>query len=82
MRFVGLMASLEWGEQVHRITAPTLVVIPGNETVGPASNYDVMRADMPDAEFVTFDGLPHNICDAVPRRCAKAALAFLERRFP
>lgn len=81
MRFVALMASLEWGDQVHRIAVPTLVVIPGNETVGPASNYDVMRETMPDAEFVTLNGLPHNICDAVPERCAREALAFLERRF-
>ena len=81
MRFVGLMSSLEWGDQVHRITVPTLVVMPGNETVGPASNYDVMRDTMPDVTFVTLDGLPHNICDAVPRRCALEARRFLQARF-
>ncbi len=26
-------------------------------------------------------GLPHNICDAVPDRCAADVLAFLRRRF-
>ena len=42
-RFVTLMASLEWSDQLHRITCPTLVVYPGAETVGSTHNYDAMR---------------------------------------
>lgn len=81
-RFVSLMTTLDWGDQVHRIDCPTLVVIPGGETVGGLENYEVMTRTMPDVESVVYDGLPHNICDAVPGRCAADTLAFLQRRFP
>ena len=46
-RFVGLMASLEWSDQLHRIKCPTLVVYPGAETVGSTHNYDAMRDRIP-----------------------------------
>ena len=34
-----------------------------------------------DVEFRIYDGLPHNICDAVPDRCAADLREFLRRRF-
>ncbi|SUV88172.1 amidase [Bordetella pertussis] len=34
-RFVGYMAQQEWGDQLHRITCPTLVVIPGPAASAP-----------------------------------------------
>lgn len=80
-RFVGLMSSLEWGEKVGAIKCPTLLVIPGNETVGSIRNYDVMIERIPDVQAITYEGLPHNICDAVPDRCAADVLAFLRWRF-
>jgi len=79
-RFVLLMASYDWSDQVTRIACPTLVVIPGAETVGSLANYDPFRS-LPDAEFQVYDGLPHNICDAVPDRCALDVRDFLKRRF-
>ena len=79
-RFVLLMASYDWSDEVQRITAPTLVVIPGGETVGSAANYEPFRK-LPDVEFRTYDGMPHNICDAVPDRCAADVQDFLRRRF-
>ena len=81
-RFVGLMTTLWWMDQLHRIQCPTLLVVPGAETVGHADNYDRMRERIPDAELITYPGLPHNICDIVPERCAADVLAFLRRRFP
>jgi 3-oxoadipate enol-lactonase len=80
-RFVGLMSSLEWSDQLHRIKCPTLVVYPGAETVGSTHNYDAMRDRIPDVEMIAYEGLPHNICDSVPDRCADDVLKFLEKRF-
>jgi pimeloyl-ACP methyl ester carboxylesterase len=76
-----LMASYDWSDQVQRIRCPTLVVIPGGETVGSVANYEPFRK-LGDVEFRVYDGLPHNICDAVPDRCAGDVRDFLRRRFP
>jgi pimeloyl-ACP methyl ester carboxylesterase len=81
-RFVGLMASQWWMEDLPRIQCPTLLVVPGAETVGHGGNYTKMQALIPDSELISYAGLPHNICDIVPDRCAADVLAFLRRRFP
>ncbi len=81
-RFVGLMTTLWWMDDLPRIGCPTLLVAPGAETVGHGDNYEKMRQRIPDAELITYPGLPHNICDIVPDRCAADILAFLRRRFP
>ena len=80
-KFVLLMASYDWSSEVDRIGCPTLVTIPGAETVGSIANYEPFRR-LRDVEFKVFDGLPHNICDAVPDRCAADLKDFLRRRFP
>ena len=80
-RFVGLMSSLEWSDQLNRIKCPTLVVYPGAETVGSTHNYDAMRDRIPDVEMIAYAGLPHNICDSVPDRCADDVRRFLAKRF-
>ena len=79
-KFVALMASYDWSDQVQRISCPTLVVIPGAETVGSVANYEPFRR-LGDVEFRVYDGLPHNICDAVPDRSAGDVRDFLRRRF-
>jgi 3-oxoadipate enol-lactonase len=79
-KFVLLMASYDWSGEVERIECPTLVVVPGAETVGTVANYEPFRR-LPDVEFRVYDGLPHNICDAVPDRCAADVRDFLARRF-
>jgi 3-oxoadipate enol-lactonase len=79
-KFVLLMASYDWSDQVLKITCPTLVVIPGAETVGTVANYDPFRR-LSDVEFRIYQGLPHNICDAVPDRCAADIRDFLRARF-
>ena len=80
-KFVLLMASYDWSGEVERITCPTMVVIPGAETVGSLANYEPFRR-LKDVEFKVYDGLPHNICDAAPDRCATDLDDFLKRRFP
>jgi pimeloyl-ACP methyl ester carboxylesterase len=79
-KFVLLMASYDWSGEVDRIACPTMVVIPGAETVGSLDNYEPFRR-LEDVEFKVYDGLPHNICDAVPDRCAADLRDFLDRRF-
>jgi 3-oxoadipate enol-lactonase len=79
-RFVLLMASYDWSGEVGRIQCPCLVVIPGGETVGSLANYQPFRR-LRDVEFRVYEGLPHNICDAVPDRCAREVRDFLRRRF-
>jgi len=65
---------------VQKIGCPTLVVIPGAETVGTVANYDPFRS-LADVEFRIYEGLPHNICDAVPDRCAAEVRDYLRARF-
>jgi 3-oxoadipate enol-lactonase len=79
-KFVLLMASYDWSGEVEKIRCPTLVVIPGAETVGTVANYDPFRR-LADVEFRVYEGLPHNICDAVPDRCAADLCDFLRTRF-
>jgi len=79
-KFVLLMASYDWSGEVQKIRCPTLVVIPGAETVGTVANYDPFRR-LGDVEFRVYEGLPHNICDAVPDRCAADVRDFLRARF-
>jgi pimeloyl-ACP methyl ester carboxylesterase len=81
-RFVGLMTTLWWADELPRIQCPTLLVMPGAETVGSTQNYEIMRSKIPDCELIAYEGLPHNICDIAPDRCADDILAFLRRRFP
>jgi 3-oxoadipate enol-lactonase len=81
-RFVRLMSSLDWSDQLDRIGCPTLLVIPGDEAIGAVHNYDAMRKNIRDVTTIVYEGQPHNITDADPDRCAKDALEFLQRRFP
>ena len=79
-RFVLLMASYDWSEEVERIRCPTLVVVPGAEPIGSTANYEPFRR-LRDVEMRVYEGAPHNICDAFPERCAADVLDFLSRRF-
>jgi hypothetical protein len=56
-------------------------VYPGAETVGTTRAYDAMRELISDVEMVSYEGMPHNICDSLPDRCVEDVLAFLRWRF-
>lgn len=81
VRFIGYMATQEWGDDLDRIKVPTLVVMPGGETVGTTSSYDVMRARIPDVAMLAYDNMPHNIADMMPERCAADVLDFHRHKF-
>lgn len=76
-RFVGLMTSLDWTDQLHRITCPTLLVIPGEDVATKVRNYDASLRLIPDIRSIVYEGKRHNVCDAMPDRCAADVLAFL-----
>jgi len=80
-KFVLLMASYDWSDQLGRIRCPTMVVVPGAEPIGSTANYEPFRHHVEDVEMRVYEGAPHNICDAFPDRCAGDVLDFLGRRF-
>ncbi|MGC2202392.1 MAG: alpha/beta hydrolase [Stellaceae bacterium] len=80
-KFVLLMASYDWSDQLDRIRCPTLVVVPGAEPIGSTANYEPFRRRVKDVEMRVYERAPHNICDAFPDRCAGDVLDFLARRF-
>ena len=80
-KFVLLMASYDWSDELHRIRCPTLVVVPGAEPIGSTANYEPFRRSVKDVEMRVYDGAPHNICDAFPDRCTADVLDFLTRHF-
>ncbi len=80
IRFVAHMASRDWTEELPRIACPTLLIAPGEEPIGAHDQYEAMRRLIPRAELLTYAGMPHNLGDAAPERCARDVLAFLERQ--
>jgi pimeloyl-ACP methyl ester carboxylesterase len=80
VRFIGYMATQNWVDQLPRIKAPTLVILPGGETVGSARLYDAMRDNIPDVTMIEYPHMPHNIADMLPDRCTSDILAFLSRK--
>lgn len=79
-RFIGYMGTQSWVEELPRITAPTLVVFPGGETVGSASLYDAMAKGIPDVTMREYEHMPHNIADMMPDRCTHDVLSFLSAK--
>ena len=78
-RFIEYMATQEWGDQVHRIKCPTLVVVPGAGRIGPADVYKPMRDRLPRGEILVYDGERHSICEYLANRCVADLRSFLER---
>jgi len=81
-RFVLYMTTQYWMDDVARITCPTLLVAPAGDAIGNAGAYSQMQKLIKGSELVTYDAANHNICDYLPDRCARDALAFLQRKFP
>lgn len=76
-RFVPMMRSFEVLDELHRIRCPTLAIAPGGDPIHKLEHYSVLKERIPECEFVVYEGLPHNITDAVPDRCARDYLRFL-----
>ena len=76
-RIVPLMASMDLAPELPKIKCPTLVVVPGADPIHDVDEYCVLEHAIPDCEFIVYAGLPHNITDAAPDRCARELKRFL-----
>ncbi|MGZ5258011.1 MAG: alpha/beta fold hydrolase [Burkholderiales bacterium] len=76
-RFVPMMRSFEVLGDLHRISCPTLAVAPGADPIHTIDQYRVLEERISKCEFVVYEGLPHNITDAVPDRCAEDLKRFI-----
>jgi pimeloyl-ACP methyl ester carboxylesterase len=76
-RFVPMMRRFEVLDDLHRIKCPTLAVAPGGDPIHTVAHYRVLQEKIPRCEFIVYEGLPHNITDAVPDRCAEDLKRFL-----
>jgi pimeloyl-ACP methyl ester carboxylesterase len=76
-RFGPMMKEADLTDRLHEIKCPMLNVIPGHDPLGAPAQYEVYRKHVPHCEFIVYEGLQHNITDAVPERCAEDLLRFL-----
>src|SRR5699024_8215452 len=65
-RFVSMMAAADIADDLGKISCPALAVVPSNDPIHRMEQYQVLRDRIPNCEFIVYEGLPHNITDAVP----------------
>lgn len=76
-RFGPMMKEADLTDRLHEIKCPMLNVVPGHDPLGAPGQYEVYKKHVPHCEFIVYDGLPHNITDSAPVRCAEDLLRFL-----
>lgn len=76
-RFGPMMKDVDQTDRLHEIKCPMLNVVPGHDPLGAPGQYEVYKRHVPQCEFIVYEGLPHNITDSVPERCADDLLRFL-----
>ena len=76
-RFVPTVAVIDHTAELHKIRCPVMVVAPGADPIHLIDEYELLRREIKQCEFIVYEGLPHNITDTVPDRCAKELLRFL-----
>jgi len=76
-RFVPMMVKIDLVPELCKIRCPVLVVVPGADPILSVDEYRLIEHQIPDCEFVVYDGMPHNITDEVPDRCARDLRRFL-----
>lgn len=79
-RFVPLMASQDLSKELAGVRCPVLAVAPGGDPLHTIDEYRALQRIVPDCEFVVLEGMPHNITDTAPDRCAQELLRFLRSR--
>lgn len=80
--FAGLgqiMGSLENFWDLHRITAPTLVISTEGSALGDAETVEEWSRQIPNSELVILPGDSYHIAAAEPDRCAEMVLQFIKR---
>jgi pimeloyl-ACP methyl ester carboxylesterase len=76
-RIVPMMAGMDLTPELPKIRCPTLVVVPGGDPIHEVDEYRALERLIPDCEFIVYEGVPHNITDAMPDRCARELKRFL-----
>jgi pimeloyl-ACP methyl ester carboxylesterase len=76
-RLLRMLAGVDFGDKLASICCPSLFVVPGADPEQSPEDYARLRR-VPDHRFVVYDGMRHNITDAVPERCAKELRGFLD----
>jgi 3-oxoadipate enol-lactonase len=76
-RFVPVMREVDLTPRLHEIECPMLAVVPDSDPHITLTQYAVIREHVPHCRFVVYEGLQHNITDAVPERCAQELELFL-----
>jgi pimeloyl-ACP methyl ester carboxylesterase len=76
-RFVPMMTRVDLVPELHKIQCPVLVVVPGADPIHPVDEYRLIEQKIQQCKFIVYEGLPHNITDAVPDRCAVELRRFL-----
>ena len=76
-RFGPMMKAVDLTDRLHEIKCPMLNVVPGHDPLGSLEQYAVYKKHVARAELIVYEGLPHNITDSVPERCAEDLLKFL-----
>src|SRR6185436_11823204 len=76
-RFLPMMREFVVIDDLHRIRCPVLAVAPGGDPIHTVDNYRALPDRIPGCEFIVYEGLPHNITDAVPDRCAEDLKRFI-----
>lgn len=79
-RFVPMMREFEVLDELHLIRCPTLAIAPGGDPIHKLEHYSVLAERIASCELIVYEGLPHNITDAVPDRCAQDYRRFLLAR--
>jgi pimeloyl-ACP methyl ester carboxylesterase len=76
-RFVPMMVRIDLVPELGKIRCPMLVVVPGADPILSVDEYRLIERQVADCEFVVYEGMPHNITDEVPDRCAGELRRFL-----
>jgi 3-oxoadipate enol-lactonase len=76
-RFGPMMKAVDLTGRLHEIKCPMLNVVPGHDPLGSLAQYEVYRKHVSQSALIVYEGLPHNITDSVPERCADDLLKFL-----
>lgn len=76
-RFVPLMASEYYPEQLAQFDFPVLMVVPDPDPMVPREQYDEMLRQLKHGTFVTIPGAGHGMTAEIPDRCAKILFDYL-----
>ena len=69
---------LDWTMAARHITAPTLIMWGDQDELMLESDQDALRAALPDAQFIRYEGLGHSMYWQDPERAARDLNAFLD----